>query len=45
MQVIDILMAIMMALTTLYGVYFCAIAILGTLRKEKPIPPSSASPR
>ena len=45
MQVIDILMAIMMALTTLYGVYFCAIAILGTLRKEKPIPPAAPQKR
>lgn len=45
MNFIDILMAIMMALTTLYGVYFCAIAVMGTIKKEKPIPPAKSQKR
>ena len=38
MQFWDILMAILTVLTTLYGAYFVVIAILGTIRKQKPLP-------
>lgn len=38
MLVLDIIMALAMALTTIYGAYFVVIGVLGSLRKEKRCP-------
>lgn len=38
MLAVDILMAVMMLITALYGIYFVAIAVLGILRRERKCP-------
>lgn len=37
---LDIVMAILMAVTLVYGLYFVVIAVLGSVRKEKRCPPA-----